>query len=120
MDLDWLVFDQLCKFLLGQGLVEVLPEPLVVSGQVVDLLVLPLLLLLQLRNESLQFVGLLLVSSLEFVNEVAGVLGSCCACNLLLQLRDLCLLLFPHHLTLLLQERDCVAEAICGTFRHSL
>ena len=63
MDLDWLVIDQLGQFLLGERLVEVLPEFLVllVLGQAVDFLVLALLVLLQLGDEAFEFVAAILL-----------------------------------------------------------
>ena len=42
VDLDWLVSGQLGQFLLGERLVEVLPEFLVLLGQAVDFLILAL------------------------------------------------------------------------------
>ena len=60
VDLDWLVFDQLGQFLLGERLVEVLPEFLVLLGQAVDFLVLALLVLLQLGDEAFDIVAALL------------------------------------------------------------
>ena len=59
MDLDWLVFDQLGQLLLGERLVEVLAQFLVLLGEAVDFLVLALLVLLQLCDEAFEFVGAL-------------------------------------------------------------
>ena len=98
--------DQLGQFLLGERLVEVLPEFLVLLGQAVDFLVLALLVLLQLVDEAF---------GLELVDEARGVSVCVGAARLLAQLLEFLLLLLLQHLLLLLQECDGVAQSFSGS-----
>ena len=119
MDLDWLVFDQLGQLLLGERLVEVLAQFLVLLGEAVDFLVLALLVLLQLCDEAFEFVGALLVRGLELVDEACGVGAGGGAADLLTQLLEFCFLLLLEHLLLLLHECDGVTQSFCRAFARA-
>ena len=119
VDLDWLVFDQLGQLLLGERLVEVLTQFLVLLGEAVDFLVLALLVLLQLSDEAFELVGALLVRSLELVDEARGVGAGGGAADLLAQLLEFRFLLLLEHLLLLLHECDGVAQSFCGALARA-
>ena len=94
----------------SQCLVEVLPELFVLLGQVSDFFVLALLVLLQLRHQPLEFVRLLVVCSLELVDEASRVRACRGAAHLLAQLLEFRLLLLLQHLLLRLLQRDGVLQ----------